>query len=81
MVTKFRRVQKTVGTTAPEEGVSEVRVTSMGRVNAFVEEAIERLVGSEKHVATKQIKVMARGGSLLVYSEALCFQELLLLRQ
>ncbi|EER07051.1 conserved hypothetical protein [Perkinsus marinus ATCC 50983] len=64
MVTKFRRVQKTVGTTAPEEGVSEVRVTSMGRVNAFVEEAIERLVGSEKHVATKQIKVMARGTAI-----------------
>ncbi|KAF4730270.1 hypothetical protein FOZ63_012039 [Perkinsus olseni] len=64
MVTKFRRVQKSANAAAPEDGVTEVRVTSMGRVNAFVDEAIEYLVGSEKHAATKEIRIMARGTAI-----------------
>ncbi|KAF4657126.1 hypothetical protein FOL47_008580 [Perkinsus chesapeaki] len=64
MVTKFRRVQKSPTLAAPEDGVTEVRVTSMGRVNAFVDEAIEHFIGSEKHTATKEIRIMARGTAI-----------------
>lgn len=61
MVTKFRRVLKTTDAVAPEDGVFEVRVTSMGRVNAFVEDVVSHLVGSEKYAPSKEIRIMARG--------------------
>ncbi|EER04667.1 conserved hypothetical protein [Perkinsus marinus ATCC 50983] len=74
MVTNFRRVLKTTDAVAPEDGVFEVRVTSMGRVNAFVEDVVSHLVGSEKYAPSKEIRIMARGTAI---SKAVIVSEIL----
>ncbi|KAF4657127.1 hypothetical protein FOL47_008581 [Perkinsus chesapeaki] len=72
----YRRVEKT--TEKAEAADGEVRITSIGRVNNFVDEAIHWFLGDdEEHKACKSVKIMSRGGAI---SKAVIVSEILVRR-
>ncbi|EER04670.1 conserved hypothetical protein [Perkinsus marinus ATCC 50983] len=74
--TTYRRVEKPIEKTEPEDG--EVRITSVGRVNNFVDEAIHWFLGDDDtHKACKSVKIMARG---VAVAKAVIVSEILIRR-
>ncbi|EER07050.1 multidomain scavenger receptor protein PbSR precursor, putative [Perkinsus marinus ATCC 50983] len=74
--TTYRRVEKHTEKTEVEDG--EVRITSVGRVNNFVDDAIHWFLGDDDdHKACKSVKIMARG---VAVAKAVIVSEILIRR-